>query len=367
VRRSVRYAIVASLAICFAPARVDAARPRAAGNAPGADLLREVRDRAKAGERREALGIIDTFLAESPTSPLTPSALLLAASLDASAERAAERWSRILSTYGDAPEAESAALCLMRYEFSMGFFPRVVEDAQDLLAKRRTGEPAASEAGYWSLLARIARGDDPAKLGGALERIEASPWPGRASVALGEAYLARGLPERALELAARESDNRDDDGVAAAALYLEARALWAVGDSSGAARALERVVRRFPDSIEAAKAAEALEASDASARIPDATEAGSRYAVVLGEFETLTEAERFVGEFSARRSERPRISPVQEGDRPKAAGESGASTERENGAARYQVSVGEFATPAHARDLVSDLAEEGFDARVGPR
>lgn len=351
------------MALAVAPSAGFAAREKPAS--PGADLLREVRERARAGERREALGIIDTFLADSPSSALTPAALLLAASLDTSAERAAERWSRILSTYSDSPEAEAAALEMMRYEFAMGFYPRVVEDAQELLSKRRTGEPAASEAAYWSLVARIARGDDPAKLLAALDRIEASPWPGRAAVALGEAFLARGLAERALELAARESDNRQEDGVACAALSLEARASLAVGDSTGAVRALERATRRFPGSIEAARARKTLETLDPSARIPDAADAAPRYAVVLGEFETLADAERFVERFSARRAERPRVSPVM--TVVPATGDGDAARTETYTEARYQVSVGEFATPAHASDLLSDLAQDGFEARIGPR
>lgn len=309
--------------------------------------------------------MIDTFLAESPPSALTPAALLLAASLDTNAERAAERWSRILSTYDASPEAEAAALLLMRYEFAMGFYPRVVEDAQELLSKRRTGEPASSEAAYWSLLARVARGDDPAKIAPALERIEASPWSGRAAVALGEAYLARGAAERALELAARESDSREDDAVACAALYLEARALWFVADSSGATRALERIVRRFPGSIEAAKARASLESSGSGRRIPDAAEGATRYAVGIGEFATLADAERFVEQFSARRAEQPRIVPIEDEEpaRGDDSDERGEKT-RDGAAVRYQVSVGEFATPAHAQDLVADLEHEGFDAHV---
>lgn len=313
---------------------------------PGAELLDEVRARARAGERREALAIIETFLAESGDSPLAPSALLLAGYLETNAERAAERWTRIVSSYDAAPEASEALLALIRFEFARGFHPRVLEDARILAARRDVSEQLLSEAAYWAVSSRIAQGEDPARIASALERIHESPWSDRAAVVLAAAFRRSGLPERSIELTRRASGRHDDDAPSCAALYQMAQAHWARRDSSAATEVLRTIRTRCPDTIEAVRAGAALAASGGPAlEILGTSESEARYFVILAETASLEEAERFVREFTARRSERPSI----------IAGE------------RFEVSLGGFSDLAPAQDLVSDLESDGYTSRVEKR
>jgi tetratricopeptide (TPR) repeat protein len=308
--------------------------------------LDEVRGRARAGERREALAIIDTFLAESADSPLAPSALLLAGSLETNAERAAERWTRIVSGYDAAPEVPEALVALIRYEFARGFHARVIEDARALAARRDVDEDLLSEGGYWAVISRIAQSEDPARIVPALERIRETPWSDRAAVALAAAFRRSGSPERAIDLTRRASTRRDDDGVACAALYQMAQAHWARRDSSAATEVLRTIRTRCPDTIESVRAGAALAEGGAAALEVLETDGGeARYFVILAEVASLEEAERFVREFTARRSERPSI----------VAGE------------RFEVSLGGFADLAPAQDLALDLESDGYTSRVEKR
>src|SRR5215510_4900782 len=83
-------------ALVLVPSRGDSAPKDKRGRPPeAADPLGEIVQRARHGERAEALALIEQFLKESPGSPLAARALLLAASFDRDAERSAERWERI--------------------------------------------------------------------------------------------------------------------------------------------------------------------------------------------------------------------------------------------------------------------------------
>ncbi len=312
----------------------------------------EIRERARTGGRAEALGLIEQFLADSPKSPLAPKALLLAATLEEDAERAAARWDRVASEYAASPEAREARMALGRYRVARGQYDAAIEGLEVVANDRKAGEPAASEARFWLLIAQIGRGEPPDALRPALREIRATPWNGWAQVALAEALRKAGDTELALELFGRASAVRGEEALRCAALFGAAEARRARGDAERARGLYEEIAASCPGTIEGALAASRI------VPLPDSGGAGppaqddkpppGRLAVELATFRTITETQRFVDDFSARRSEKPTVLEATD----------------ETGASLFRVLVGAFGDRAAAEDLARGLREAGFTAKV---
>ncbi len=331
-----------------------APKEKRATRGEAADPLREIVERARSGERDEALRIIEQFLKESPGSPLAARALSLAASLERDAERAAERWERIATDYSATPEARDALLALTRYRVARGLYTDAIASAERFLASRELHEPRVSEGRAWLLLARLGAGESPVALRSLQREIGIAPWDGWASLALAGAFLSAGYPEEA-EALLRQAEEADGDAALRAPALLGAGDLERARRRGGAARDLyERIVREHPESIEAALATMRLETVVADSAAAPATTvvqplpATARLSVSLGDFRTEPEAARFVDDFAARREEKPIVVE-----------ETGA-----DGEPVFRVLIGSFADSVPALDLIRDLAEDGYVGTV---
>lgn len=335
------------------PGRDLLAQDRRARAGEAVDPLREIVDRARAGERAEALRIIEQFLKESPGSPLAARALLLAASFDHDAARAAERWQRIVTEYSATPEARDALAALARYRVALGEYAGAAEAAEKLLQMRDLREPLLSEARTWFLVARLGAGASPTDVRSLLREIGSAPWDGWASLALAGSYLSNGYAEEAEPLFRQAAEAGGGTALRASALFGAAEAENA-RHRSGAARDLyAAVIRDHPGTIEAALSGKRLETVvvDSIERTPTTVHPspeGARLSVRLGDFPSEREAERFVEAFMARREEKPII--VEETG--------------ENGQPVFRVLVGSFGDSLPALDLIRDLADDGFEGTV---
>ncbi len=348
-------ALLALLALVRSPATALAApKEKRAPRGELVDPLREIVERARSGERAEALRIIEQFLKESPESPLAARALSLAASLERDAERAAARWERIASDYSATPEAREALLALTRYRAAGGLYTDAIESAERFLASRDLHEPQLSEARAWLLVSRLGAGESPVALRSHHREIGSAPWDGWASLALAGAFLSAGYPEEA-EALFRQAEVAEGDEALRAPALLGAADLERARRRGGAARDLyERILRDHPEALEAALATKRLETVVAdSAAAPTTTvvqplPATARLSVSLGDFPTEPEAARFVEDFTARREEKPIVVE-----------ETGA-----DGEPVFRVLIGSFADSVPALDLIRDLAEDGYAGTV---
>jgi tetratricopeptide (TPR) repeat protein len=318
----------------------------------GADLLDEIRERARAGGRAEALGLIEQFLAESPRSPLAPRALLLAASIESDASLAARRWERIVADYAAAPESREALLALARYRVASAQYDAAIEALDILLKTKKPPEPAASEGRYWQIVASLGARASLEPLAISAREIRETPWDAYAQLALGKAFLAAGDTDRALERFASAASARGTDAPRCAALFGAAEAYRARGDAALAAARLEEVVRACPETVEGALAAERLRVLAAP---PDSTRSDRpaddpAVAVEVGSFGTRAEAERVLTELAARRAEKPRIVES-------------AGTEPDARVV-FRVLLGAFRDRAPAEDLARELREDGYERAV---
>lgn len=327
-----------------------------AARAPATDLLDEVRERARDGDREGALAILDRFLEESPDGELAAAARWLGASLEESAERAAARWQQIVTLHPEAPQARDAYLCLARLRLARGLHGAALEAIDALLERSDLGEPARSEAHYWSLLARIGGGEPATDLLGILKEIDREPWSGWASVALGHALLDEGKLGRADALFARESGQEGDEALSCTALFGKAEVLLARRQRKDAEELFERIRTECRSTIEASWSARALDELRES-RERAAPAGTGNLSVALASFPTEEQAREFMKEYTAKRSEKPFLIPPAGPD----VAASGADP------AAYRVMVGEFFDRAPANDLANDLTRDGFQASVVER
>jgi tetratricopeptide (TPR) repeat protein len=347
--------VLAPAGFVGAPGRADAERNERRDQAgEPADPLSEIVERARSGERAEALKIIEQFLKESPASPLAARALALAATLEPDAERAAARWERIAADYSATPEARDALLALARYHVARGRFTDAIASVERLLDGRDLREPQVSEARTWLLVARLGAGESAASLRSLQREIGSAPWDGWAALALASAFVSSGYPEEAEPLFRQAEEAEGGAALRAPALFGAADAERSRRRGAAARDLYERIVRDHPQSIEAALAAKRLETVVAdSAAIPAATVVRplpetARLSVSLGDFPNEPEAARFVEDFTARREEKPIVVE-----------ETGA-----NGQPVFRVLIGSFADSIPALDLIRDLAEDGYTGIV---
>ena len=208
------------------------------------------------GERLEAQGIFEKFVADYPDSKLIPNCIYYLARLENNSQRALEFYNMIWQEYSKSDVADDALFEIAQYYYATAEYNTAIEKYRKLVSSYKKSEYAC-DAQYWMANALFAIGDYEK----ALEeyRNVNVKFPGCNKNASAELEIARthyklgNLRDASVQYRTILSEKKDP-GILAAALYGLGECSEKNAQIEQAIYSYERLVEDFPTSQEAAQA-----------------------------------------------------------------------------------------------------------------